>query len=126
MEVDMINPTQQENDMNKTFEKEIIEEFEKRYQSFEFGEPISKYQFNVLRAFLSGALHQQRIKDAEEFEVEKKIATWEGKLEAYRNCVAWTNQVQPINKDALMAHGNAVDQIEYELSELRKQLEEWK
>ncbi len=42
------------------------------------------------------------------------------KLEAYENVLAWTKQVQPDNKDALMAHGNAVDQIKWELEELKK------
>lgn len=44
----------------------------------------------------------------------------EGELHAFENALAWTNQQQPENQHALMAHGNAVDQTRYELEKLKQ------
>lgn len=35
------------------------------------------------------------------------------------NALAWTKQMQPENKIALVAHNNAVNQIEFELAQLK-------
>lgn len=48
----------------------------------------------------------------------EREALMKGKLEAYTNTLLWTKQVQPDNKDALIAHGNAVDQMKYEIHDL--------
>lgn len=42
------------------YDKQVIEEFEKKYQSFELGEPISAPQMELVKQFILSSLKTQR------------------------------------------------------------------
>ena len=109
--------------MTNTFEKEIIEEFRETCLLYMADAKVDKAQSlrqcGKLSIALQDALHQQRIKDAEEFEdVYFKIE--KGLMEEYKS------ELQEDTRDSASAFAHSLAIVKEGFEELRKKLERMK